>query len=274
LPSPIPNITVITPNGSTTTTPAPGPVISNVSFIFNPSGQVTLTITGTGFGADSQLLVGNVPVPVTSATATTLTATLPSLPSPIPSITVITPNGSFTTTPAPGPVISNISFTTNPSGQVTLTITGTGFGANSQLLVGNVPVPVTSATATTLTATLPSLPSPIPNITVIAPNGQQVVFVPSSPPTTTTPASAPVIYAVSPNASGPGDLIEIFGTNFQPGSQVLIGGVPATPSGIQTPTVLTVIVPPLRVGLTDVTVVTPDGHQVTLPGAFFALSAP
>jgi hypothetical protein len=92
-------------------------------------------------------------------------------------------------------------------------------------------------------------------------------------PTTTANITAlpPVLSHINPTAAKPGAVIQVFGTGFQPGSQVFIGGVLAVPGGASTGTILKVVVPNLTVGTADVKVVNPDGQQSMLPGIFFTL---
>jgi hypothetical protein len=89
-------------------------------------------------------------------------------------------------------------------------------------------------------------------------------------------APPPVITGVSPNG-GPavgGTTVQISGTGFQAGSQVLIGGLAANIVGTPTATLLTVTAPALPVGPADVTVLNPDKQKFVAAGAYNAGAAP
>src|SRR5262249_30173465 len=92
-------------------------------------------------------------------------------------------------------------------------------------------------------------------------------------PTTTANITAlpPVLSHINPTAAPPGAVIQVFGTGFQPGSQVFIGGILAVPGGASNGTILRVVVPNLVPGTVDVKIVNPDGQTSMLPGILFVL---
>jgi hypothetical protein len=75
---------------------------------------------------------------------------------------------------------------------------------------------------------------------------------------------------IEPNTGGieGGARISIFGGGFEPGSSVLIGGLPATSTLVLDENQLNCDVPPHPAGLVDVTVERPDGQIATLGSAF------
>jgi hypothetical protein len=85
-----------------------------------------------------------------------------------------------------------------------------------------------------------------------------------------TPAPAPVVQGVGPNAGAPGAVVQVFGTGFLPNIQVLFGGVAGTVTNV-TPTAVTVTAPTLTPGTVSVKVVNLDNQSSTLGGAFYAL---
>ncbi len=136
----------------------PLPVLASLSPSTVPvgSGATTLTLTGSGFVAGSQVTVGGAARTTTYVSATTLSAALPAsdFASPVSlSVTV--------TSPAPGGGASNaltMKVGVNPvptlstlspcgvvagSGAFTLTLTGTGFLPGSTVTVGGTAVTVT-----------------------------------------------------------------------------------------------------------------------------------
>jgi hypothetical protein len=87
------------------------------------------------------------------------------------------------------------------------------------------------------------------------------------------PSAVLMEFAVNPNSGSPGTVVQVFGAGFVTGTQVLFHGTPASFSGSQTDTILTVVVPSIPLGSADVKVTNPDGQQAVLPGYFFAVPA-
>jgi hypothetical protein len=81
---------------------------------------------------------------------------------------------------------------------------------------------------------------------------------------------APTLSTVAPDA-GPTNgatFLSVFGTDFHPGVQLYVGGVPAVNVNITGAFSLTASTPPGDAGFVDVRVVNPDGQEATLAGAF------
>jgi hypothetical protein len=126
-----------------------------------------------------------------------------------------------------------------------------------------------SGVAAALPASSPAVPvvNSSPDLKVLNADGQQGVL----PPNVAFSMPPPVIYAINANAGEAGDTVRIYGVGFQPGAQVFFGGTLVTLAGTPTDTLLTVVIPRLRLGITDVKVVNPDGQQALATGAFFVL---
>src|SRR5205823_1081601 len=94
---------------------------------------------------------------------------------------VVVANAFFTTGPvvAPAPVITSLNPSTGPSaGGTTVTITGTGFQANSAVFFGSVPATITvSPTATSITVQTPALPVGPIDVAVVNPDGQIAILI-------------------------------------------------------------------------------------------------
>ncbi len=115
----------------------------------NPSsctvaGGVTVTLTGTNFKAGVRSLTfgGVQATNVTFVNSTTLTCTAPAHAAGVVDITLVdvnfrtaTATGAFTYTNATAPTISSVTPNSGPDGQA-ITITGTGFQANSTVTIG------------------------------------------------------------------------------------------------------------------------------------------
>lgn len=91
---------------------------------------------------------------------------------------------------------------------------------------------------------------------------------PSSPsqPAGPTPLA---VSQVLPN-SGPSESavsVAVFGTGFQSGARVTIGGVP-TEATVSSPTSISTTAPPHDPGPVDVVVINPDGQRASLTGAY------
>jgi hypothetical protein len=271
------------PPSSVPTTAAP-PVVTSIFPSSGPAaGGTTVQITGTGFQAGSKVFFGSVPATVVGIpTATTITVTTPALPVGPADVKVVNPDGlqtivadgfsALAAPTAPAPVIVSISPTSGPpAGGTLITITGTGFQATSQVIIGGVAATISGIpTPTNITAVTPVLLVGTYDVKVVNSDGQASVLPAAF--TVSNVTAPPVIANVLPHfAHTPGAVVQIVGSGFQTGSKVFFGAVAVPISGNPTSTTLTVVVPALPIGSTDVTIVNPDGKQTVAGGAFFAM---
>ena len=174
-------------------------------------------------------------------------------------------NGILAVNPAPLAITANNA--SKYYGQ-TLSFSGTEFtvsGLQNGQTVGTVTL---SSTGAVSTATLAGSPYAIvprsatggtftpANYTFNYVNGWLTIKPVGAPPTIT---------AISPNA-GPntgGTTVTIYGTGFEPGATVMLGGLPASAVTWQHGTNLTAVTPPSASGVVAVVVNNPDGNGVT-----------
>jgi len=163
---PVPTLTSITPNSGIVNTEAP------------------VTLFGTGFAPDSSAAVNGTNIPTTYFSSTQLDATIPAsdLASPgTVSLTVTTPapgGGTsaalpFTASYPPAPTLTSLSPNTGPMNtSATVTLTGTGFAANSTVAMNGTNVTATYVSSTQLTVAIPASSTTLPgnlNFTVTTP---------------------------------------------------------------------------------------------------------
>ncbi len=264
------DITIGWPLGSSSTGPSDlytygPPSVSSVSPDAGPvAGNNTVTISGSGFTADSVVDFGqNNPATVTAVTSTQITATAPPGSAGLVDVTVTTPDGPSAITSSDEytygpPSVSSVSPDAGPvAGNNTVTINGSGFTADSVVDFGqNNPATVTAVTSTQITATAPPGSAGLVDVTVTTPDGPSAIT--SSDEYTYGP---PSVSSVSPDA-GPvagNNTVTINGSGFTADSVVDFGqNNPATVTAV-TSTQITATAPPGSAGLVDVTVTTPDG---------------
>jgi hypothetical protein len=288
IPLGVADVKVVNPDGKTSTlvggfiAQAAPPTITSVSPSSGPAtGGTLITITGTGFQSGSHVVIdGAAALPGGTPTSTKLLILVPPLAVGPADVKVINPDGQFAVlaggfvalpvTTAPPPVIASINPSSGPAaGGTVITITGTGFQATSQVTIGGVAAALNGLpTATSISVIAPALSVGPADVKIVNPDFQQAVVAGGYFALGSTTAPPPVVTNLSPTTGAPGSVVTITGTGFQATTQVTIGGVPATITGLPTSTSLSVIVPALGVGAADVRVVNPDGQQVLLPGAF------
>jgi len=179
------NVTVVTPNGTSATSPADqfsysaAPAVTGVSPTAGPlAGGTTVTITGSGFTGATAVDFGGVAAgSFTVNSATQITATSPAGTGTV-DVTVVTPNGTSATSPADqfsysaAPAVTGVSPMLGPlAGGTTVTITGSGFTGATAVDFGSVAAgSFTVNSATQITATSPAGTGTV-DVTVVTPNG-------------------------------------------------------------------------------------------------------
>ncbi|NJQ00218.1 IPT/TIG domain-containing protein [Streptomyces zingiberis] len=233
------------------------PVITALNPAQGPTtGGTTVSVTGTGLDGAAQVRFGPVLVPFTIAGPTRLDATAPPGTGSVP-VTVRTGEGtsnSLTYTYVTAPVLITIAPTSGPTaGGNTVTLTGTGLTAVSQVRFGSIPVPFTVVSSTEITATAPPGTGTV-TVTVRSSGG-------TSNGLAYTYVTAPVLSAIVPN-NGPttgGTTVVLTGTNLTGATGVSFGGTPATSFTVDGPTQITAVAPAGTAGSVSVTVTTPGG---------------
>jgi sugar lactone lactonase YvrE len=212
----------------------------------NGAKNTAVTITGTGFSAtvlENQVTLNGKICPVTSATTTSLTITIPAEAGSGNIMIAVGGNAAqsdlFTFIPDPL-AITSISPTTGAKNTV-VTITGTGFSATTSenaVTLNTKPCPVVTATTTTLTITIPA-EAGSGNIKLVV-GGSSVE---SDPFTFIRDPLA--ISSISPNSGTKNTVVTITGTGFS--STVLENAVTLNgkvcPVTSATTTTLTISIP-------------------------------
>jgi hypothetical protein len=252
----------------------PSPVLSSLtpgSGTLN--GGTVVTLSGTGFRAGATVQFGNLEATnVTVISPTELHATTPASPLGVVRVKVTNDDGQTTALQrayrfvAP-PTISSVDPATGDvSGGAVVRVTGTHFGAASQVSFGGVPARVSFVSSTTLDAvTPPHMPGAV-EVVVTNGNGDTASLADAFQYT----RAQPTLSSLAP-ASGlttGGVQVNVVGTGFAPGVSVTFGGVTATSVVVASPELLRVIAPAHAAGSVALVVTNDDGQSASLAGAF------
>lgn len=245
-------------------TPNPSPTVTSVTpaTVAAGSASQTLTVAGTGFISSSVVSFNSTALTTSYVSATSLTAALPA--SAIAAdgsakVTVTNPSPGGGTSAAfafsitvPAPAISSLSPQSVPQGApAIITITGSGFEANSVAQWNGSPRPTTFVNATTLQVALTAA-----DVATFG-AGQISVANPSVPPSTPLDlyiyANTPTILSISPSSVKPytgTQPVQVFinGSGFAAGATVQANGAPV-PVTSQSSTSITVALPASYVAL-------------------------
>jgi len=218
-------------------------VVSSVSPASVTAGAAaqTITVTGTGFISSSVITFNGSSITTTYVSATSLQGQVPAAAlaaGASVSVTVSNPSPGGGASAAatfavmsPTPTVTSIAPAYIPQGvPVTLTVTGSGFEANSVVKWNGTAKPTTFFSATTLTVALAA--ADVPSVG----SGQLTVSNPG-PGGSDTAAAAEVVYAVpaitsvapaSVSAGATATAITVTGTNFLANSAVQLDGTSLT----------------------------------------------
>ena len=284
------SVTVTNPDGGSAVVPGaftfyePIGVQPPLVFAVNPFqgsalGGSEATVNGTGFQIGVSVFICGAKADVLEAFPTTITILTP--PGPLGSCPVEAVNpdgfaallqGGFKYVAAQPSVAKIIPSVGTTDGGSSLVIQGGGFMAGAQVLVGGIPAPqVTVWSSTTINAVTPAGSAGPADIQVLNPGGASVTvedgFVYQSED---EPSEPPVITALFPTV-GPvagGTPVEIYGSGFEEGLTVLLGGTLVEQVAVINPELLTLITPAGAPGPSALTILNPSGLGATLPNAF------
>ncbi len=261
------DVQVTSDGGPSATTPADQftfvglPTVSGITPTEGPeAGGTTVTITGTGFAANSTVSFGpNQASSVNFLSATQITAVSPAGTGTV-DVQVSTTGGTsdqvgadqFTYVPAP--TVTGIAPTQGPtSGGTTVDITGTGFTPTSTVSFGGTAgTNFVYVSPTEVTAVSPAGIGTV-DVTVTAVGGSTT----TSPADQFTYLAPPTVTGITPKY-GPkagGTTVTITGTGFTPTSTVSFGGTAGTSVTYISPTQITAV-SPAGTGTVDVQVTT------------------
>jgi prepilin-type processing-associated H-X9-DG protein len=243
------------------------PTVTAVSPSAGPtSGGTTVTITGTNFVTGATVSVGGIAATgVNVVSPTSITFTAPAGTAGTVDVKVTTPGGTSAAVAVDQfvylgvPTVTAITPSAGPTaGGTNVTITGTNFFAGAAVAFGgNSASNVNVVSATSITCTSPAGAAGTVDVQVATPGGTSAVGAPDQ----FTYVALPSVTGISP-ASGPiggGTTVTITGTNFVPGSNVSVGGIPATGVNVVSSTSITFTAPAGTAGAVDVQVTTPGG---------------
>ncbi len=281
------NVTVTTPGGTSGTSSTtrytydPVPTVTGITPSAGlPAGGNSVTITGTGFTATTnvQFGAGHYGTGYFFRSSTLLTVTVPTGSAGPVDVILTTPGGSVTDTNGytygtPPTVTSLSTATGSTAGGTTVTIAGTHLGATTSVTFGGAAATGLTLTSTTsITLTTPAHAVGTVDVMVITPFGSATdanAFTYGPPPTITT-----ISPAAGPTAGG--NTVQITGTNFVVGQTTVGTGGSFGTIATMTTTTITVVVPAYTSGEANpvpVTVTTPYG-SVTRTGAYTYVAAP
>ncbi len=176
----------------------------------------------------------------------------------------------FTYTRSP-PTLMTITPNTVPlGGGLKVLLSGKGFVAGATVTIGAQMVATTFVDSTLLFVTVPANPAGMVDVTVTNPDGQRSTLMNGLTYANIMLGNSPTVTSITPMA-GPttgGTIALVVGTNFTQGARVLFGANSATRVTVMSATRLSCQTPPGMAGLTDLTVVNPDGQSAQLLQGF------
>ena len=206
----------------------PAPTLGGVLPANGPiAGAAPVTISGTGFLAGASVTFNGAPATqVVVVSATSITCRTPALALGIANIVVTNPDTQVAVLANSFDAIANLSITAvtlwTPTPGAPITITGTGFQAGVQLVVGGATITPTSVSLAQIVFPMPAGVACTPQSVVVTNPSNQVASI--------IFGLGIFIVSVSPGA-GPaagGGTFFVIGSNFQPGTTLTVGGNTAT----------------------------------------------
>ena len=272
------SITATTLASGYTYNPLAAPTVTSVAPATGPAaGGTSITITGTGFVTGASVSIGGgAATNVVVVTATSITAVTPQRAAGSAAVSVTnndTQTGTllagFTATANAAPTVSSVTPNTGTtSGGTSISIAGTGFLPNADVLIGGTPATqVSVVSATVITATAPANAAGAVSVTVTNYDGLSGT---NATGYTYKANAAPTVTAAAP-ATGPlagGTSVTITGTGFAPGALVRFGNNYATSSTVAGTTAILATTPAGLAGVTPIVVTNPDGQVAILSTGF------
>jgi YVTN family beta-propeller protein len=238
---------------------------SNTNVPAKPADLV-VKVNGKGFAGNAKAKAGTLLLETHFDSTTVLEVTLPAtLLAQSGGIDIAvknpTPGGGTATArfnvnnPVPGLTTVSPNQLRGDQTDVVFTITGQNFVSNSTVMMGGTALVTKFVSSTQLTAAAPT-PLPLGKVTVTV-NNPSPGGGPSNGIDIEIAALAPTITSVSPSSVAAGQTIQVTGTNFGPGSIVLMRGQPL-PTSASSATLLTATIPlNAQLGTADIVVRNP-----------------
>lgn len=262
---------------ATAAVPAPS-VVALLAKTGSALGGNTVTISGTGLAAATNVRFGTTEATFITASsngATRLVATVPAHAAGTVDVTVTNPTGVSVATAAskytylaPAPTVTTLSPGTGTTYTATpVVVTGGNFTGASAVTVGGTRMSFTRVSATELRLVLPKHPAGIASIQVTTPSGTSTTSQASQftwvAPATPTLASSSATTGTAKKAT----TVTLTGTGFTDASGVLVGTTSVRPTVLSN-TKIQVTLPAKPAGLVTLRVVTPGGTSNTVPFTF------
>lgn len=235
---------------------------------------VTLTVTGLGAAEDLIVRFGATPAAIESVAgqAGTIVVTTPAFSAPgVVDVTLLA-DGAVATLKGGYLVVPELSIAgvtpgKGPSGGGTaIVVSGHGFGPKAQVRVGPLPASgVKVVDEQTIQAVTPAGSAGYADVRVVDGESQAVL----SGAFLYTGLDGLVVHTLEPTAGAMagGTYVEIYGSGFVPGTQVMFGDTPAASVTVLSPVVVAAYSPPGFVETVDITVTTPEATKA-LAGAW------
>ena len=259
----------------------PAPTITSVKPDAGPlEGGKRITITGTGFLPDADVLIGGAEAQVTvSRSNNKIRAKTPPSDAGVRDVVVVNPDGQKATledafTYNPAPVITSVTPNNGRlSGGTSITIQGSGFLPEAKVLISTdtdtlfTVQSVQVVFPTTITAIMPPGKPGSRDVVVRNTDKQQAVLENGF-----TYNPLPTIISITPNygSSSGGTKIIIEGTGFLQGAQVMIGDRAAT-TQVKDDTTIEATAPSNPQGVWDVRITNPDTQEVVMSKGFISV---
>lgn len=212
------------------------------------AGGTAVTIAGTGLAGATGVSFGGTVVPVTAATATSVTATTPLHAAGTVDVTVQLPGadataaGAYTFVAPTAPIVTGFTPLSGPAaGGTSVVLAGSNLGTVSAVTFGGVPGDITAQSAGSLTVTTPPhAPGAVP-VVLTNPGGTTTA---TDPFTYLDDGSGATLTGVAPVSvpTAGGTTITVSGTGLAGATGVTVGGVAAT-DVVATGTTVTATVP-------------------------------
>jgi glucose/arabinose dehydrogenase len=243
------------------------------------SGAFTLTLTGSGYIAASQVQWNGSNRATTFVSSTQLTAAISATDvanSGTASVTVVNPPPGGGTSAAstfhintnPAPTVTSISPTSgSTAGGTSVTIGGTGFLTGATVTLGGTAATnVVVVSSTSITAKTAAHAAGAVNVVVTNTDTQSGTLTNGY----TYTNSAPTVTSISPTSGSTsgGTSVTIGGTGFLTGATVTLGGIAATNIVVVSSTSITANTPAHAVGTVNVVVTNTDSQSGTLTNGY------
>lgn len=251
------NGAAVTPTAAGSYT-APGIVTATIDLVntvgTTPSARFTLNGGGLSYNAT---YTGN-----SAFTNTDLDRlTVASVSTTLPTGSLLLDSINWQGAPLPAPTVSGITPVRGPaSGGTAFTVTGTGFKAGAQVVIGGAAATGESVTsATTITGTTAAHSAGVVSVVVTNPDGQSATLTNGF---TYDPAPTPLITALTPNRGivQGGTFVNVTGQNFRAGFDAAFDDVPAVSTVFVSSTLVQVQTPPHAAGAVVFELCNTDGQ--------------